>query len=67
MPQWIRFLFGRRDAILAIAADRRSWWIGILWVLGAALARRYDRADLLAQPHHLLMPLAVSWFNAPVL
>ena len=65
--QIIRFLCGRQEAILSFAEDRRSWWIGSIWVLGAALARRYDRVDLLAEPHHLLMPLAVSWFNASIL
>ena len=63
----LKFLLGRRDAILHIAGHRHTRWLGILWVLGAALARRYDRADLLAEPWHLVMPLAVSWLNGSIL
>lgn len=63
----LRFLIGRRQAVLDIAADPRSFGMGLLWVLGAALARRYDRADLLAEPWHLVMPLLVSTFNGTIL
>lgn len=63
----LRFLVGHRDAILALARDRRSLPISILLVFGAALARRYDRAYLLAEPWHLVMPLLVSLVNGSIL
>ena len=62
-----RFLCGRHDAVLAVAADGRALGFGLLWVLGAALARRYDRADLMTEPHHLGAPLLVSTLNGTLL
>ncbi|MEM8932782.1 MAG: hypothetical protein AAGE94_16475, partial [Acidobacteriota bacterium] len=61
------FGVGRREAILDLAADRDTLWIGALWVLSAGLARRYDKADLLAEPWQVVMPLVVSWVNATIL
>lgn len=55
-----QYLIGRRDAIVAVAADRRSLWIGGLFVLSAAFAREYDGHDLLHEPWHLLIPFAAS-------
>jgi hypothetical protein len=55
-----RYLIGRRDAILTIAADRRALAVGLLFVLSAALARDYDGEDLVHEPWHLLVPVAAS-------
>ena len=54
------FLRGEREAILEIASAKGMLGIGVLFVLSAALAREYDGADLLAEPWHLVLPLAAS-------
>ncbi len=56
----LRFLSGRRDAIERIAACPRAVFVGLLFVLSAGLAREYDAEDLLAEPHHVFVPLAAS-------
>jgi hypothetical protein len=56
----IAFLFGRRQAILALASDRMALGVGALLVLSAALARNYDRASLLDEPWRLLGPFVAS-------
>jgi hypothetical protein len=60
------FLFDR-DAILAISADRRALWVGLLFVLSAGLAREYDAEYLLAEPWHLLIPPGASLVSAGLL
>lgn len=55
-----RFLRGEREAILEIAPAKGMLNIGVLFVLSATLAREYDGVDLLAEPWHLLLPLAAS-------
>jgi uncharacterized membrane protein YhaH (DUF805 family) len=55
-----RFLLGNRQAIRAVATDPRALWIGLLFVLSAALAREYDGADLQQEPEQLLLPYAAS-------
>src|SRR5260370_5135520 len=54
------FLIGQRQAILDLAADRRSLWIGCVFVLSAGFAREYDGKDLLHEPWHLALPYAAS-------
>jgi hypothetical protein len=54
------YLVGRRQAILEVAADRRTLGVGALLVLSAGLARNYDRASLLHEPWRLLGPFAAS-------
>lgn len=57
----LRFLFaGNADAIRAIAADRRSPWAALLFVLAAGFAREYDVRYLQAEWPHLLLPLGAS-------
>ena len=63
----LRFLIGDRQAIQRFAEFRHTLGLGALLVVSAALARRYDRADLLAEPWNLVMPLLVSLVNASVL
>jgi hypothetical protein len=53
-------LFGNRQAILAIAANRHALWLGFLFVVSAGFAREYDGEDLLHEPWHLLIPVASS-------
>lgn len=55
-----RFLTGDRRAILEIASDSRSVWIGLAFVISAGLAREYDGVYLLAAPWHLFAPLGAS-------
>jgi hypothetical protein len=55
-----RYLIGDRQAILDLAADRHSLWVGLLLVLSAGLAREYDGQDLLREPWHLLIPVGAS-------
>ncbi len=54
------YLIGSRQAIRAVAADRYALWLGLLFVLSAALARDYDGEDLLHEPWHLLVPVGSS-------
>jgi hypothetical protein len=56
----LRYLLGDRQAILAVAANRATLWLGLLFVLSAALARDYDGEDLLHEPRHLLIPFGAS-------
>lgn len=57
----LRYLFFfDRQAIQDIAACRKAVWLGLLFVLSAGFAREYDGEDLLAEPWHLLLPLAAS-------
>jgi hypothetical protein len=49
-----------RQAIRDIAGCRQAVWLGLLFVLSAGFAREYDGEDLLAEPWHLLIPLAAS-------
>ncbi|MDA8020545.1 MAG: hypothetical protein MPN21_24160 [Thermoanaerobaculia bacterium] len=62
-----RFLLGDRRAILGFASEPRTLWLALVFVFSAALARRYDGADLVAEPHALFLPALVSWFNATLL
>ncbi|RNC81375.1 MAG: hypothetical protein ED559_06170 [Phycisphaera sp.] len=55
-----RYLFGSRDAILAVASSPWSLLIGALFVVSAGLAREYDGEDLFHEPWHALRPLAAS-------
>lgn len=63
----LRYLIGDRQAILEIAADRRAFWVGLLFVLSAGFAREYDGEDLWHEPWHLLIPLAASLVSSFVL
>src|SRR5437870_8327060 len=56
----LRYLIGNRQAILDIAAERRSLVLGFLFVLSAGFAREYDGADLVHEPWHLLIPVGAS-------
>jgi hypothetical protein len=56
----LSFLRGDREAIVTIASARGALGIGALFVVSAALAREYDGVDLLAEPWHLVLPLAAS-------
>jgi hypothetical protein len=62
-----RYLVGDAAAIRAIAATRHAWLVGLVFVLGAGLAREYDHEDLLHQPWHALLPLAASLITATIL
>lgn len=62
-----RFLLGRRDAILSLAACRQTLWLGLMLVFSAALAREYDGEDLLHEPWHLLLPLVASLVTSFIL
>ena len=61
----VQFLFGYRSAILNLATNRSTVWLGLMFVISAGLAREYDRVNLAQQPWHLLAPLiaslATSW------
>ena len=54
------FLLFRRDSILSIASSSSARWLGMIFVLSAGFAREYDGEYLLAEPWHLLFPLAAS-------
>lgn len=56
----IRFLLFDRDAIKTIADSRTATWLGLTFVISAGFAREYDGEYLLAEPWHLLIPVAAS-------
>ena len=60
LPHLLGFLLGRRESIMAAAGDRSAFWIGMIFVFSAALAREYDGEDLRREPWHLLIPLLAS-------
>ncbi|HEV7298339.1 MAG TPA: hypothetical protein VGN72_03170 [Tepidisphaeraceae bacterium] len=53
-------LAGRRGSVEAAARDPSTFWVGMVFVGVAALAREYDQEDLRRQPWHLLIPFAAS-------
>lgn len=54
------YLIGNRGAILALAGHPRAWLVGLVFVVSAGFARKYDSEDLLHDPWYLLLPLAAS-------
>ena len=56
----LRFLLFRRDAITDVASSRSAFWIGLMFVIAAGFAREYDGEYLIAEPWHLVLPLAAS-------
>ena len=56
----LAFLVGRRNAIIAIASDRRWLWTGLLFTLAAGMAREYDAEYLPARPYVVFIPIAAS-------
>lgn len=63
----LKYLGGRRQAILEIATCRQSLWLGLMFVFSAAFAREYDGADLWHEPWHLALPLTASLATATLL
>jgi hypothetical protein len=55
-----QLLLGRRDALLTAARCRHSWWVGVLLVLSAGLARNYDRRWIGAEWAQYLLPVGAS-------
>ena len=55
-----RYLLGRESAILEVIESRGVLLLGFLFVLSAGFAREYDGEDLVAEPWHVLIPLAAS-------
>ena len=49
-----------RTAILSLAENSRTVWLGLLFVISAGLAREYDGEDLWSEPWHLLLPFVAS-------
>lgn len=56
----IGFLCFDRESIKKVATHPGSLWIGLLFVIAAGFAREYDGEYLLAEPWHLVLPLAAS-------
>src|SRR5437016_6114505 len=57
---FLLYLIGSRTAILEIAGNRHTLWVGAVFVLSAGLAREYDGEDLLHEPAYLLLPYLAS-------
>lgn len=55
-----KYLIGRRDAILELAASKWTLLIGAIFVVSAGFAREYDGEDLVHEPWHALRPLGAS-------
>jgi hypothetical protein len=60
----IRFLMGRRSAILDVAASPYALVLSGVLVLSAGFAREYDGEDLLHEPWHLMIPHGASLLTA---
>ena len=56
----VAFMLFRRQAILEIASSHSARWLGLVFVLSAGFAREYDGEYLVAEPWHLVLPLAAS-------
>ena len=56
----VQFLLFQREATLRVAASKSAFWIGLLFVFAAGFAREYDGEYLIAEPWHLVLPLAAS-------
>lgn len=63
----VRFLAGRREAILEIAHCRAAIFLAALFVVSAGFAREYDVEDLRHEPWHLALPLVASFASATLL
>lgn len=61
------YFFGSRKAIIAIARAPFAFWLAVLFVISAGLAREYDGADLIAEPWRILRPLAASLVSGTLL
>ena len=56
----VRFLLFNKEAIRQIASTHGAIWPGLLFVISAGFAREYDGEYLIAEPWHLLIPVAAS-------
>ena len=56
----LQFLCFSSDAIKAIAHNKSATWVGLLFVIAAGFAREYDGEYLVAEPWHVLLPIAAS-------
>jgi hypothetical protein len=63
----LRYQFGSRPAIQAVATDSRAWIIGVALVLMTAVARNYDQSHFTESPLRLLGPLVFSFFSGTFL
>ena len=55
-----QYFVGSRTAILLLATNTRTVWLGLLFVISAGFAREYDGEDLWSEPWHLLLPVVAS-------
>ncbi len=55
-----QYFVGSRTAILSLAENTRTVWLGLLFVISAGFAREYDGEDLWSEPWHLLLPVVAS-------
>ncbi len=62
-----QYFVGSRTAILSLAENTRTVWLGFLFVISAGFAREYDGEDLWSEPWHLLLPLLASLVTSLVL
>ena len=61
------YLLGLRASIASVAADPRSWKIGLALAFAASVAREYDAEYLVAEPWHVLFGPAASLVAALIL
>ena len=62
-----QYFVGSRTAILSLAENTRTVWLGFLFVNSAGFAREYDGEDLWSEPWHLLLPLVASLITSLLL
>lgn len=63
----MQFLIGRRVAIEAMAGNRETLLVGVIFCISAALARHYDGKYLLREPWFILAPAGASILTSSIL
>lgn len=56
----MQFLLGSRSAILSLASNRETLWLGLMLVISAGLVREFGRSNWLVKPWLVLIPLVAS-------
>lgn len=56
----MQFLLGSRSAILSLASNRETFWLGLILVISAGFFRECGRSNWLVKPWLIFIPLVAS-------